>query len=63
MKHFTKSFYAYVNKHFTGTVCHSRLINRHKIVVVSYFQFFKAVFVQSNYMGAQYTLEQEVLNK
>ena len=42
---------------------HGNLIKRRKLLLYAPFNFFKAVLVQSNYIGAQYNVEQYVLNK
>ena len=38
-------------------------IKRRKLLLFATLNFFRAVLVQSNHMGAQYKLEQYVLNK
>ena len=42
---------------------HSNLIKRRKLLLHANFNFLKAVLVQSNHIGAQYNVEQYVLNK
>ena len=42
---------------------HVNLIKRRKLLLYATFNFFKAVLVQSNHIGAQYNVEQYVLNK
>ena len=42
---------------------HGNRIKRRKLLLYATFNYFKAVFVQSNHIGAQYNVEQYVLNK
>ena len=42
---------------------YGNLIKRRKLLLYATFNFFKAVLVQSNHIGAQYNVEQYVLNK
>ena len=43
-----------------GSIIH---VKRRKLLLYATFNFFKAVLVQSNHIGAQYNVEQYVLNK
>ena len=42
---------------------HGNRIKRRKLLVYVTFNFFKAVLVQSNHIGAKYNSEQDILNK
>ena len=42
---------------------HGNLIKRRKLLLYATFNFLKAVLMQSNHIGAQYNVEQYVLNK
>ena len=44
-------------------LCHGNIIKRRKLLLSTTFNCFKAVLVQSNHIGAQYGLEQYVLNR
>ena len=47
-----------LTKNSLALLCHGKPINRLKLLLEATCNFFEAVFVQSNHIGAQYKLEQ-----